>query len=39
MLAFGRVLLVALLAMAPTQVFAGPEEEEEDALFARWKAA
>ncbi len=37
MLAFGRVLLVALLAMAPTQVFAGPEEE--GALFARWKAA
>ena len=32
-------LLVALLAMAPIQVFAGPEEEEEDALFARWKAA
>jgi hypothetical protein len=38
MLAFGRVLLVALLAMALTQVFAGPEEEA-DALFARWKAA
>jgi uncharacterized protein (TIGR02246 family) len=38
MLAFGRVLLVALLAMAPAQVFAGPEEEA-DALFARWKAA
>jgi uncharacterized protein (TIGR02246 family) len=38
MLAFGRILLVALLAMAPTQVFAGPEEEA-DALFARWKAA
>jgi hypothetical protein len=38
MLAFGRVLLVALLAMASAQVFAGPEEEA-DALFARWKAA
>jgi hypothetical protein len=38
MLAFGRVLLVALLAMVPTRVFAGPEEEA-DALFARWKAA
>lgn len=38
MIAFGRVLLVAFLAMAPTQVIAGPEEEA-DALFARWKAA
>src|SRR5436190_21177998 len=38
MLAFGRVLLVALLAMASAQVFAGPEEEA-GALFTRWKAA
>ena len=34
----GRVLLMVLLALAPTQVFAGPAEEA-DALFARWKAA
>src|SRR5216683_5149647 len=38
MIVFGRVLLVALLAMAPTQVIAGPEEDA-DALFAKWKAA
>ena len=38
MIVFGRLLLLALLAMAPTQVFAGPEGEA-DALFARWKAA
>ncbi len=38
MLAFGRVLLVALFALAPTQVFAAPADEA-NALFARWKAA
>ena len=38
MLAFSRVLLVVLLALAPTQVFSGTAEEA-DALFARWKAA
>ena len=38
MLAFGRVLLVMLFALAPTQVFSGPAEEA-GALFTRWKAA
>jgi uncharacterized protein (TIGR02246 family) len=38
MLAFARALLVALFAIAPTHVFAGPIEEADD-LFARWKAA
>lgn len=34
----GRVLLMVLLALAPTQVFAGPAEEAGP-LFARWKHA
>lgn len=34
----GRVLLMALIALAPTPVFAGPAEDA-DSLFARWKAA
>jgi len=38
MLTFGRVLLMAFFALAPTQVFSGPAEEA-DAFFARWKAA
>jgi len=38
MLTFGRVLLMASFALAPTQVFSGPAEEA-DAFFARWKAA
>ena len=38
MLTFGRVLLVALFALAPTQVFSGAADEA-NALFARWKAA
>jgi uncharacterized protein (TIGR02246 family) len=38
MFTFGRVLLVAFFALAPTQVFSGPAEEA-DAFFARWKAA
>ena len=38
MLAFARVLLVALFALAPTRVLSGPVEET-GALFARWKAA
>lgn len=38
MLAFARILLVALFALAPTQAWSGPSEEA-DALFARWKAA
>lgn len=38
MLALARILLVALLALAPTQVFAGPAEEA-GSLFTRWKAA
>ena len=38
MLAFARVLLVALFALAPTRVLSGPVEEA-GALFARWKAA
>lgn len=33
-----RILLVALLALAPTQVFAGPAEETGQ-LFSRWKVA
>jgi len=38
MLTFGRVLLMAFFALAPTQVLSGPAEEA-DAFFARWKAA
>ncbi len=38
MLAYLRVLLIALVALAPAQVLSGPAEEI-DALFARWKAA
>ena len=38
MLTSGRVLLIALLALAPTQAFSGPAEEA-GALFTRWKAA
>src|SRR5438045_662595 len=38
MLAFARLLLVALFAFIPAQVFAGPTEEAAP-LFARWKAA
>ncbi len=38
MLALGRVLLVVLFALAPTQVFSGPAEEAA-VLFVRWKAA
>jgi uncharacterized protein (TIGR02246 family) len=38
MLTFGRVLLTALFALAPTQAFSGPAEEA-NALFAQWKAA
>jgi hypothetical protein len=37
-LAFGRVLLVALALIAPTQAVAGPAEDA-GALFTRWKAA
>ncbi len=33
-----RIFLVGLLAIAPTQAFAGPAEEV-DAFFARWKTA
>jgi uncharacterized protein (TIGR02246 family) len=36
--AFARALTVALFALAPTQVLAGPPEDVA-ALFARWKAA
>src|SRR5215216_3758261 len=38
MLSFVRVLVLALFALAPTQVLSGPGEEA-DALFTRWKAA
>ena len=38
MLTFKRILLVALLALAPSQVLAGPAEDAGP-LFARWKAA
>ncbi len=38
MLAFARLLFVALIALAPTQAFSGPTEEA-DAVFAQWKAA
>lgn len=38
MFTFARILLVALLAVAPTQVFAGPAEDAGP-LFTRWKAA
>ena len=38
MLTFGRVLLVALFSLAPTQVFSGAADEA-NALFARSKAA
>jgi len=38
LLAVSRILLVAFLVLAPTQLVAGPAEEA-DPLFARWKAA
>jgi uncharacterized protein (TIGR02246 family) len=38
MLAFGRVLLVALALIVPRQAVAGPAEDA-GALFTRWKAA
>jgi hypothetical protein len=38
MFTFARILLVALLAVAPTRVFAGPAEDAGP-LFTRWKAA
>jgi uncharacterized protein (TIGR02246 family) len=36
--AFGRVLFVSLVALAPTQVLSG-SADDANALFARWKAA
>ena len=38
MFMFRRVLLVAFVALVPTQVFSAPAEEA-DAVFARWKTA
>ena len=38
MLAFGRALLLALIALAPTQISAAPADDAA-AVFAKWKAA
>lgn len=38
MLAFGRILFVALFTLVPGEAFSGPAEEA-DALFAQWKVA